>query len=126
MSRELRFRAWDGKTMHENVVVIDGIAYKRGYFAIPSENAKAGIPMQYTGLYDKNGKEIYEGDIVRSTSCMEEYFDVVVWNQDSGTWCFDSLQGSLGVNWDDMDKKSVEVIGNRFENQELLGGENNG
>jgi uncharacterized phage protein (TIGR01671 family) len=65
MSRELKFRAWDGKQMHENVSIVDGEAIKYGYHGTAWINdAKAGIPMQYTGLHDKNGKEIYEGDFL--------------------------------------------------------------
>lgn len=65
--RDIKFRAWDGKEMHQNVVVVDGKAYKRGYFGnIFAPNADAGLHMQFTGLTDKHGKEIYEGDIVKS------------------------------------------------------------
>ena len=67
--------------------------------------------MQYTGLLDKNGKEIYEGDI------LENHLDksVVMWG------CFSNLAGfqveSPYINI--FDSGSVEIIGNIFENPEL-------
>lgn len=55
--REIKFRAWDGKVMHQNVVMVDGNPFKN--------EVRAGEPMQYTGLQDSKGKDIYEGDILQ-------------------------------------------------------------
>ena len=74
MNREIKFRAWNGEKMTEPFD-LDELAhhYDNEYFVdywgeIPydifKDNAKV---MQYTGLKDKNRKEIYEGDILRHT-----------------------------------------------------------
>ena len=61
MKREIKFRAWDGESMSLNTATIQQIANKN----IFSRNADKLIWLQYTGLTDKNGKEIYEGDIIK-------------------------------------------------------------
>lgn len=72
--------------------------------------------MQYTGLHDKNGKEIYESDIVYIASEDENAF--VLWDKETAryiiqfnSWCadFDNFYG-----------KELEVIGNIYDNPELL------
>ena len=63
---------------------------------------------QFTGLKDKNGKEIYEGDIVKSGILTGEVY------QQYGYWTATSIGQSL---WS---QKSIEIIGNIYENPELL------
>jgi len=63
--REIKFRAWDGTEMYTPLIGRDGKPYRsdRDY-----EDANAAIYdelMQYTGIKDKNGKEIYEGDLFK-------------------------------------------------------------
>jgi len=63
--------------------------------------------MQFTGLHDKNGKEIYEGDIISCRSCIHEVDSVFNFG-----YFFGEYMG--GCN------ESVEIIGNIHSNHELL------
>ena len=128
-----KFRAWDkkNKLMHE-VELID-FSDNIGYLSI--ENGRGDwysfevdtILMQATGLKDKNGVEIFEGDIVAvehhpfqrkensGAGFNIEGKYVIQWNQHDLTWCAgDLLLARL--------KPYVRVIGNIYENPELLGG----
>lgn len=116
MNREIKFRAWIGKMeqMSDEVTVkwdgsfsavIGGI---NGY-----STADGGVLMQYTGLKDKNGKEIYEGDIIS----FDDARDVVEWDESAGAWGARDCNPPLDRPhyWND-----YKVIGNVFENKELL------
>ena len=112
--RELKFRAW-GNHIKEylgtsilDIASILGDLLKQGNWTIE----------QYTGLKDKNGKEIYEGDIVVNTYYDDGEMYKVLWVDDSVAFGMESL--------DDMELyklplESLEVIGNIHENAELLG-----
>jgi hypothetical protein len=70
------------------------------------------IPLQFTGLLDKNGKEIYEGDIIRAFDSMGEAIKhEIKWRQD--LCAFTAHQ-----KW--IDESKFEVIGNIYENPELI------
>ena len=115
--REIKFRAWD-KDENEMIYGIDeclmnwdGLQRNVDRFLhMPSH-----IPvMQFTGLKDKNGKEIYEGDILRDID------DVVgdVFFADGG---FKVDYGRKGDYWLASREGSVVIIiGNMYENPELI------
>lgn len=112
MKREIKFRAWDGTQMYYKVNILPNWgAIKEGYSATPwSDDAKAGIAMQFTGLHDKNGKEIYEGD-------MNQDKGIVKWNNDSASFVWDY---NNDLHCFEEESEWCEIIGNIYENPELL------
>lgn len=89
--------------------------------------SKDCILMQYTGLLDKNGVEIYEGDILDFPDCSYsdgtgEYDDeisrgVVEWDNELAMY---SLTNRMTVDMENFDWSESEVIGNIYQNPELL------
>jgi len=78
--------------------------------------------MQYTGINDKNGVEIYEGDIIRHTmydiQCnpLETNNHQIIFDTENACFC---MQYSFGA-FADQYRNEFEVIGNIYENKELL------
>nr|DAZ60845.1 MAG TPA: YopX protein [Caudoviricetes sp.] len=73
---------------------------------------------QCTGLKDKNGNLIWENDIVSYCDCTKEDY-VISWEQNKA--CFEYQQYSCSMmNFDELSSCEVEVVGNVFDNPELL------
>lgn len=130
--RQIKFRVWDKAS--KSMMDLAEPAYREGFGQIimyaprPIEN---GFElMQFTGLLDKNGKEIYEGDVVRTE--VAGLKEIVVWRQHlkSGRApgfyldCGDDECGACDFSFKGRNKHYAEVtdevIGNIYENPELL------
>lgn len=107
MSREIKFRCWNAfsQCMHDWSEMVE----KNKIHLLTNKN-KSYVCEQYTGLKDKNGVEIYEGDILE---CGSGYLWVVKWNE---VHC-----GFLAEGEDVSELNfNAEVIGNIHQNPELL------
>ena len=105
--REIKFRAWNGETCK--------MTYYDFLYTSQVKNFSEGTwsldkLMQYTGLKDNNGKEIYEGDIVK-TRAFGDRTTIVNWNK---------IAWFAGGDFMDAIGQSHEIIGNIWENPELL------
>lgn len=120
--REIKFRCWDG----EKMVIPACIEGERGVVFLTARDYEeyrhfdSVILMQFTGLLDKNGKAVYEGDVVKFIVPKDgeimtediEYIEEVQFID--GAFCLD---GYVPVS---SFADESEVIGNVFENPELL------
>ena len=126
--REIKFRAWDKeeKEFVKNILIglkgeIKTVGALSGKFLYDVKDRI--ILTQFTGLLDKSGKEIYEGDILQCHvySCPARY--VIEWNDSSASFFARVLNEELktvyATTWKDFINKD-EVIGNIYENKELL------
>ena len=123
MNRQIKFRAWD--STKEKMVSWEQITHNSnldlwgGYFDL--FNREELQPMQYTGLKDKNGKEIYEGDVVILDHWKsQDIFDYskpfsVTWQDgqiDFRQGLYHNFIGSMNGKID------LRIIGNIYENPE--------
>lgn len=126
--RKIKFRAWSVKQKQmldpEHLTVV----FWKGYYSVrlPDimyfdkyiyERNPDPVLMQYTGLKDKNGKEIYEGDILRAKKYTLKRnkagsnYKTVVWRH---------AHGGTGFNISFKISNVYELIGNIYENPELV------
>lgn len=131
--REIKFRAWDKKLKkmfefelewskyvnHEEIQCLTPV----GVGNPNVENIeKPSDLMLYTGLKDKNGKEIYEADIIKypQDSAYPNKFDYMVIEWENDYDGFGGLNCGFRMGGDYATQKNTEIVGNIFENPELI------
>lgn len=126
MERVIKFRAWDtvNKEMHNssfggNYITFGGKIHNGAI-------QKDWILMQFTGMLDKNGTEIYEGDIVKSALIHHgnpgfQFISKIVYNSIIGAYQISYLNMNNAFVTDNLGfKYQLEIIGNIYENPELI------
>ena len=124
-----KFRAWteEGKVMYYDVYPFKDDTLLLSYDEIAFDEVPASdfILMQSTGLKDKNGKEIFEGDIVKYKTGCNTFTEEVAYDKNfSGFGVRDANANiifTFGELAEYIDLHSLEVIGSIYENPELLG-----
>jgi hypothetical protein len=102
--RKIKFRAWD----KENDKIIDDV-YNHSFYKSLNDCLENSLIMQFVGIQDINGKDIYEGDIINIGE-LPEYQNIIVDDIRCITHIIDAYQRRI---W-------IKIIGNIYENPELL------
>ena len=118
--REIKFRAWDRKSSQMVYPSVVGNPFD-------SEELEL---MQFTGLKDVQGREVYEGDIIKPEKLPSDdpYEEVgeIYWDGDGYYWAIKWRNVDRGFVKSNLDKlmavfaSGLEIIGNIYENPELL------
>lgn len=108
--RQIKFRGFQNSWIYGGISIFNGEAtiYDENCVANSAYEVDIASVGEFTGLIDKNGNEIYEGDI-ESYGCEVKFWNgSFVLENKSESWCYLSHT------------KDIEIIGNVFENPELL------
>ncbi len=117
--RKIKFRFWNKVTK--------SLHYPDGWDEIASRMRLVEmIPMQFTGLKDKNGKEIFEGDVLKWKDYGRRSYRIylIIWSEENATFDLDTIKDSSRNSVPDdriyRTDTEAEIIGNIYENPELL------
>jgi hypothetical protein len=114
--RIIKFRAWD--SLNNKMTPVIDVSQSRQYWEFDWLGQYDFPIMQYTGLKDKNGKEIYEGDILKETTQgypSSNFDSEEIWSFTDMRELWHRLDPVVGWGHNE-----VEVIGNIYQNPELL------
>ena len=119
----IKFRAWDvlARKMIRELLLISYVRneiigkYENGSNSIPLKIREEAILMQSTGLVDKHGQEIFEGDVLRGDDG-EIFFNEVRFDEKTAKW----MRNTDIELWENVEL--LEIIGNVYQNPELVEG----
>lgn len=133
--RDIKFRIWDGAknewlaSSSKDALPYYGFALVGEVMTVQSPPVwsldEGNVVEQYTGLKDKNGKDIYEGDICSFTSKTGKHVGVVEWTDNLASFGLRMVKNNFLYTFSELDTMGVnldtlKVIGNIHENPELM------
>jgi uncharacterized phage protein (TIGR01671 family) len=109
--RKLKFRVWDNVNYMSTPFTLQDIQLRKVQFT------NECVVMQYVGIKDKNGKEVFEGDIVQPYHGNKKAMKCFIKYGDNG---FFMAQSKKDTRMDCIWYYDFEIIGNIYENKKLL------
>ena len=132
--REIKYRLWDGKELHyelTHMVAPNGMAYPLVRLeqneVVVRNGADTDVTLiQFTGLKDRNGKDIYGGDVLRLTPLdlqgenLPSIIGHVIWDDENARFIMRDTKSAHIHSVSSAYANRLEVLGNAYENPELL------